>query len=98
MEGDFRSDAVKLADEPCRRRTLWKQTLTMRWIWIRSLKIGACVGLLQVMIHQGDVVLQQGISWALVMKSIVSPILAFAVAFYATASTQVDRQWKEFKP
>ena len=37
-------------------RTLWKQALTTRWVWIRSLKIGAVVGALQVLIHQGDVV------------------------------------------
>ena len=84
--------------QPPRKALLWKQTLATRWIWTRSLRIGAFVGALQVMIHQGDVVLEQGVSWTLVMKSIASPAIAFAVAFYATASTQVDRQWKEFKP
>lgn len=61
---------------------------TDRVVWGRALCIGLPVGLLQVCINQGDAWLAGAISSAVVLKSILSPLVSCAIAFVSAAGAR----------
>ncbi len=64
-------------------------------VWRRAALIGLPVGLLQVAVNQGDHWLRLHLTGAVVLKSIVSPLLSFGIAFAsatATHAAQLRRQ------
>jgi hypothetical protein len=59
-------------------------------VWARAAKLGLVVGLIQVSLNQGDHWLQGHITTGVVIKSILSPLLSFGIAFASAAATHVD--------
>jgi hypothetical protein len=59
-------------------------------VWTRAAKLGLVVGLIQVSLNQGDHWLQGHITTGVVIKTILSPLLSFGIAFASAAATHVD--------
>jgi hypothetical protein len=59
-------------------------------VWSRAAKLGLVVGLIQVSLNQGDHWLQGHITTGVVIKSVLSPLLSFGIAFASAAATHVD--------
>lgn len=59
-------------------------------VWTRAAKLGLVVGLIQVSLNQGDHWLQGHVTTGVVIKSILSPLLSFGIAFASAAATQVE--------
>lgn len=59
-------------------------------VWARAAKLGLVVGLIQVSLNQGDYWLRHEISTALIVKSILSPLLSFGIAFASAATTHAE--------
>lgn len=74
------------------RTALWGEALTRRDLWRRSLTIGAVVGLIQVTINQGDVWLRQAVDATVIVKTLVTPLVAVSVAVVSAAGAYVDRE------
>jgi len=58
-------------------------------VWARAAKLGLVVGLIQVLLNQGDHWLRHEVDAVIVAKSILSPLLSFGIAFASTLATQV---------
>ena len=59
-------------------------------VWARAAKLGLVVGLIQVSLNQGDYWLRGQITTLIVIKSILSPLLSFGIAFASAAATQAE--------
>jgi hypothetical protein len=59
-------------------------------VWARAAKLGLVVGVIQVALNQGDHWLQGHITAGVVLKSILSPLLSFGIAFASAAATHVE--------
>jgi hypothetical protein len=59
-------------------------------VWSRAAKLGLVVGLIQVSLNQGDHWLRGEITPGVVIKSILSPLLSFTIAFASAAATQAE--------
>lgn len=77
--------------DPSRTRSLWI-ACRQPAVWRRAARLGLVVGLAQVAINQGDHWLRQEITPMLIIKTICSPLLSFAIAFASAIATQIDRQ------
>ena len=75
-------------------RQLWLLALRQRTVWSRVAKVGLPVGVLQVVINQGDVWLAHQATGLTVFKTIISPLVTSSVALVSAASTWVERQSK----
>ncbi|MDP3073123.1 MAG: hypothetical protein Q8N18_22710 [Opitutaceae bacterium] len=64
-----------------------RRALTTRAVWLRAAKFGVPVGLVQVALNQGDHWLHHEITTGLVLKSILSPLLSFSIAFVSSVAT-----------
>ena len=71
------------------RRELWVRAL--RETWGRALRVGAPVGLLQAAIHQGDAWLRLAIDAKVVIKTVVSPMVGFALVWAGAAGALVTK-------
>ncbi len=58
-------------------------------VWRRAALIGLPVGLLQVAVNQGDHWLRHELTAGVLLKSIVSPLLSFGIAFASATATHV---------
>jgi hypothetical protein len=70
---------------------LWWVAFQQRSVWARGAKLGLSVGVLQAIINQGDVWLAQSETTGTIIKTIVSPLVTFAVALVSAAATHVDK-------
>jgi hypothetical protein len=52
-------------------------------------KLGLVVGFIQVSLNQGDHWLRHEVNTGVVVKTILSPLLSFAIAFASAAATHV---------
>ena len=79
--------------EACREsnRALWRQAFAQRSVWLRALKLGLTVGLLQATINQGDRWLSHSIDKTVLVKSVVSPLIGFTLVLVSAAQTWVER-------
>ena len=59
-------------------------------VWVRAAKLGLVVGFIQVSLNQGDHWLRHEVDTAVVVKSILSPLLSFAIAFASAVATQAN--------
>jgi hypothetical protein len=59
-------------------------------VWRRAAKVGLTVGLIQVAVNQGDHWVHHEITTGVVLKSILSPLLSFSIAFASAAGTYVE--------
>lgn len=60
-------------------------------VWKRAARLGLIVGLIQVTLNQGDHWLRGEITAGLIAKTILSPLLSFAIAFASSVATHLDR-------
>lgn len=74
---------------PPRTTVTWSSVILRRALWRRALLIGMIVGTLQVAVNQGDHWLSGAVDARILLKSIVSPLIAFAVAFVSAAWSEV---------
>lgn len=65
----------------------WVATLKRAELWKRAALFGGTIGVLQVMINQGDRWLHHDLDTELILKSIASPLVTSIVAFLSAAST-----------
>ena len=59
-------------------------------VWARAAKLGLVVGVIQVSLNQGDHWLSGHITTGVVIKSILSPLLSFGIAFASAAATHAE--------
>jgi len=71
------------------RRIYW-QACRQPAVWTRAAKLGLVVGLIQVSLNQGDHWLRGEVTTSLIIKSILSPLLSFGIAFASAAATHAD--------
>lgn len=72
-------------------RNLWKQALRSKAVWKRALKLGCTVGMIQAVLNQGNYWMQGTVTTEIVVKTIMTPLVTFAVALYAALETQVQQ-------
>ena len=70
--------------------TLWKQALSHRGVWKRSLIIGLIVGALQILVNQGDHWWRMQIDGVIVVKTVTTPLIAISVALFSAAGSYVQ--------
>ena len=70
---------------------LWLSAFQQRSVWARGAKLGLSVGVLQAIINQGDVWLDHAETAGTVVKTIISPLVTFAVALVSAAATCVEK-------
>ena len=90
-------DAIPVAALPGRRK-LWRMAFQQRSVWLRALKLGLTVGLLQASINQGDHWLSGRVDHIVIIKSIVSPLIGFTLVLVSAAETWVQRTIEQNKP
>ena len=73
------------------RSHLWRVALSQRSVWLRACKLGLTAGLLQAAVNQGDRWLHHTVDSTVVIKSIVSPLIGFALVLFSAAQTWVQR-------
>jgi hypothetical protein len=69
----------------------WRDAFFNRRVWIQALKIGAPVGILQALLNQGDVWLAHAVTWKVVAKTILSPLLSMSIALVSAAGVVVHK-------
>lgn len=82
---------------PSDRRALWRLAFRERPVWQRAMKLGLSAGLLQAAINQGDHWASGAVSSGVVVKSILSPLIGFALALVSAAATWVQRSPEQIK-
>ena len=70
---------------------LWRIALRQRSVWLRACKLGLSAGLLQAAVNQGDRWLNHTVDSTVIIKSIVSPLIGFALVLFSAAQTWVQR-------
>lgn len=60
-------------------------------VWARAAKLGLVVGFIQVSLNQGDYWLRGQITTLIVIKSLLSPLLSFGIAFASAAATHAEK-------
>lgn len=74
------------------RHSLWVQAFRQASVWRRAAVVGLPIGLLQAVINQGDVWLRHEQTVGTVVKTLVSPLVTFAVALISAAGVWVEQQ------
>ncbi|HKB56948.1 MAG TPA: hypothetical protein VKC51_05100 [Lacunisphaera sp.] len=69
---------------------LYWQACRQPAVWSRAIKLGLVVGLIQVVLNQGDHWLRHEVDAAVIVKTILSPLLSFSIAFASAAATHVE--------
>jgi hypothetical protein len=73
------------------KRQLWIRALNDPATWGRALRVGAPVGLLQAAIHQGDAWMRLAVDARVVLKTVVSPLVGFALVWAGAAGALVTK-------
>lgn len=73
------------------KRALWSLALRQRNVWLRAVKFGFTAGLLQAAVNQGDFWLRHEAGLAVVVKTIVSPLIGFTLVLFTSAATWVQK-------
>jgi hypothetical protein len=60
-------------------------------VWTRAAKLGLVVGVIQVSLNQGDHWLRGEITTGVIIKTILSPLLSFGIAFASAAATHAEQ-------
>jgi hypothetical protein len=69
---------------------LYWQSCRQPAVWVRAARLGLAVGLIQVALNQGDHWLRHEVDPAVIVKSILSPLLSFGIAFASAVATHVE--------
>jgi hypothetical protein len=67
------------------RTGAWVRALACRDAWRRALLVGVPVGLLQAAIHQGNAWARGAVDAPVVLKTLMSPLLSFALVWAGAA-------------
>ncbi len=59
-------------------------------VWARAAKLGLVAGVIQLSLNQGDHWLRGEITTGVIIKSILSPLLSFGIAFASAAATHAE--------
>ena len=73
-----------------RPRSPYWAALRQPRVWRRAARLGLVVGVLQVGINQGDHWLHHEVTFGVVLKTVLSPLLSFAIAFLSAAATHAE--------
>lgn len=79
------------------RRTLWAQAFRQRSVWLRAVRLGLSVGFLQAVVNQGDHWVSDSVDGTVLLKSIVSPLIGFALVLVSAAETWVQRSEEQLQ-
>jgi hypothetical protein len=60
-------------------------------VWTRAAKLGLVAGVIQISLNQGDHWLRGEITTGVIIKTILSPLLSFGIAFASAAATHAER-------
>lgn len=63
-------------------------------VWRRACRLGLTVGLVQVALNQGDHWLRHEVDAVVVLKSLLSPLLSFSIAFASAVATHVETRFR----
>lgn len=77
------------------KRTLWSLALRERSVWARAVKFGFTAGLLQAVVNQGDCWLRHAVSNAVIVKTIVSPLIGLSLVLFTSAATWVQKSLEQ---
>lgn len=94
----MQSDAELCASaalERAQRRALWGQAFRQKSVWLRAVKLGLSVGLLQATINQGEHWWRGEFTSTVIAKSIVSPLIGFTLVLFSAAATWVQRSLEQ---
>ncbi len=80
------------------RRALWAQAFRQRSVWLRAVRLGLSVGFLQAVVNQGDHWMTGAVDGTVLLKSIVSPLIGFALVLVSAAETWVQRTEEQLQP
>jgi hypothetical protein len=69
---------------------LWRQALSHRGVWRRSLIIGLIVGAIQIVVNQGDHWWRMQIDGVILLKTVTTPLIAISVALFSAAGSYVQ--------
>jgi phosphate/sulfate permease len=72
------------------RPAAWWLACRQPAVWSRAARLGLVVGVVQVSLNQGDHWLSGHVTTGVVIKSILSPLLSFAIAFISAAATHAE--------
>ena len=79
------------------KRVLWMLALRERSVWARAVKFGLTAGLLQALVNQGDHWLRHEVGPAVVLKTIVSPLIGLTLVLFTSAATWVQKSLEHQK-
>lgn len=71
-------------------RTRFWRACRVPAVWARAARLGLLVGLVQVSLNQGDHWLHGPVTTGVVIKSVLSPLLSFGIAFASAAATHAE--------
>ena len=60
-------------------------------VWARAARLGLVVGIIQVSLNQGDHWLSGHVTTGVIVKSILSPLLSFGIAFASAVATYAEK-------
>ena len=80
---------------PADKREPWLLALRQRSVWLRALKFGLSVGLLQAAVNQGDAWLHHDTNLRVVAKTVASPLISFALVLFTSAATWAQKSVKQ---
>jgi hypothetical protein len=63
-----------------------------RSVWRRAALLGLTIGVLQAAVHQGEHWVHHEVNLSVIVKTLFSPLITFAVAFLSGAAAWVERQ------
>jgi hypothetical protein len=72
---------------PLVNRTPWRYSLLAPQVWKRAACYGFPAGLIQAALNQGDHWMSGHATTLVVLKSVLSPLVGFGVAYIAAATT-----------
>jgi hypothetical protein len=79
------------------RRSLWNQAFCQRSVWLRALRLGTPVGVLQAVINQGDVWLHHQETLETMIKTVASPAISTTLVLVSAAATWVEKSIEDEK-
>ena len=71
-------------------RSPYWHALRERAVWLRAAKLGLIVGLIQVLLNQGDHWLRGEVTPVILLKSVSSLLFAILVVLLASAATRAE--------
>jgi hypothetical protein len=77
------------------RRSPWREAFRQRSVWLRALRLGGIVGLLQTAVNQGDVWLHHQETLETVIKTVASPAISFTLVLVSGAAAWAQKTEEE---